>query len=113
MLDAIAGADLVLIAPSNPVVSIGTDPGGARASGEALRADSGAGGRGVAGDRGSAPVRGHADKCLAAIGVECSAEGVGRHYGARSDGGLLDAFLIAEGDTADDPGRARRRTGRC
>jgi LPPG:FO 2-phospho-L-lactate transferase len=53
---------------------------------------------------GSAPVRGHADKCLAAIGVECSAEGIGRHYGARSNGGLLDAFLIAEDDTADIPG---------
>jgi LPPG:FO 2-phospho-L-lactate transferase len=53
---------------------------------------------------GSAPVRGHADKCLAAIGVECSAEGIGRHYGARTDGGLLDAFLIAEDDTADIPG---------
>jgi LPPG:FO 2-phospho-L-lactate transferase len=49
-------------------------------------------------------VRGHADSCLAAIGVESSAEGVGRHYGARSDGGLLDGWLIADGDTADVPG---------
>ena len=53
---------------------------------------------------GSAPVRGHADRCLAAIDVECSAEGIGRHYGARRHGGILDGFLIAEDDTADIPG---------
>jgi LPPG:FO 2-phospho-L-lactate transferase len=61
---------------------------------------------------GGAPVRGHADACLAAIGVECSAQGVGRHYGARRSvgpgvgggGGILDAFLVAEEDTADVPG---------
>ena len=50
VLDAIAAADLVLIAPSNPVVSIGTIlavPGIA----EALARDPGTGGRGVAGDR--------------------------------------------------------------
>jgi LPPG:FO 2-phospho-L-lactate transferase len=45
-----------------------------------------------------------ADACLPVIGVEVSAEGVGRHYGARKDGGLLDGWLIAEGDTADLPG---------
>ena len=102
VLAAIAGADLVLIAPSNPVVSIGTIlaiPG----IEAALRATS-APVVGVSPVIGSAPVRGHADKCLAAIGVECSAEGIGRHYGARSRGGLLDAFLIAEDDTADIPG---------
>ena len=39
-----------------------------------------------------------ADACLTAIGVETSAEAVGRHYGARSEGGLLDGWLV---DTAD------------
>ncbi|MEP6561747.1 MAG: 2-phospho-L-lactate transferase [Nakamurella sp.] len=102
VLAAIADADLVLIAPSNPVVSIGTIlavPGVAAAL-HTTRAPV----IGVSPVIGSAPVRGHADKCLAAIGVECSAEGIGRHYGARRDGGLLDAFLIAEDDTADIPG---------
>ena len=33
-----------------------------------------------------------------------SAEGVGRHYGARKDGGLLDGWFIHETDTADVPG---------
>jgi LPPG:FO 2-phospho-L-lactate transferase len=39
-----------------------------------------------------------ADKCLAAIGVECSAAGVGGLYGARSDGGVLDGWLVDESD---------------
>ena len=59
---------------------------------------------GVAPLIGGAPVRGHADACLAAIGVDCTAEAVGRHYGARSTGGILDGYLIAETDEADIPG---------
>jgi len=94
VLDAIAGADVVVLPPSNPVVSIGTVlqvPGIA----EALRDKTVVG---VSPVIGGAPVRGMADACLSAIGVETSAEAVGRHYGARSDGGLLDAWLV---DTAD------------
>ena len=45
-----------------------------------------------------------ADRCQPALGIEVSAEGVGRHYGARSDGGLLDAWLVAPDDVADVPG---------
>jgi LPPG:FO 2-phospho-L-lactate transferase len=45
-----------------------------------------------------------ADACLPAIGVGVSAEGVGRHYGARKDGGLLDGWLIHDTDTANVPG---------
>jgi LPPG:FO 2-phospho-L-lactate transferase len=48
-------------------------------------------------------VRGMADACLAAIGVETSAEAVGLHYGARSAGGLLDAWLVDEVDVAALP----------
>lgn len=102
VLDSIAGADLVLIAPSNPVVSVGpilAVPGIA----DALRATT-APVVGVSPIIGAAPVRGHADKCLQAVGVPVSAEGVGRHYGARSAGGLLDAYLIADGDRATVPG---------
>jgi LPPG:FO 2-phospho-L-lactate transferase len=43
---------------------------------------------------GGAPVRGMADKCLAAIGVETSAVGAGAHYGAA----LLDGWLVDERD---------------
>lgn len=102
VLDAIAQADVVLLAPSNPVVSIGTIlavPGIA----DAVRSTP-APVVGVSPIIGGAPVRGHADACLAAIGVPCTAEGVGRHYGARPDGGLLDAWLVAPDDTADVPG---------
>jgi LPPG:FO 2-phospho-L-lactate transferase len=47
---------------------------------------------------GGAPVRGMADRCLAVLGVECSAAGVGRLYGGRASGGLLDGWLVAEED---------------
>jgi LPPG:FO 2-phospho-L-lactate transferase len=54
---------------------------------------------------GGSPVRGMADKCLAAVDVECSAEGVGRLYGARGAGGVLDGWLVDSVDaqtTVDD-----------
>jgi len=94
VLEAIAEADVVVLPPSNPVVSIGTVlqvPGIA----EALRAKTVVG---VSPIVGGAPVRGMADACLTAIGVATSAEAVGRHYGARAEGGLLDGWLV---DTAD------------
>jgi LPPG:FO 2-phospho-L-lactate transferase len=100
VLDAIAKADVLLLPPSNPVVSIGTIlavPGirDALVSAPAPLV-------GVSPIVGGAPVRGMADACLAAIGVEVSAEAVGRHYGARSGAGsgdgLLDAWLV---DTSD------------
>jgi LPPG:FO 2-phospho-L-lactate transferase len=96
VLDAIAGADVVLVAPSNPVVSIApilAVPG--------LRAALTTGPAPVVGVSpiiGGAPVRGMADKCLAAVGVECTASGVGGLYGARKGEGILDAWLV---DTAD------------
>ena len=66
--DAIAAADVVLIAPSNPVVSIGPilDVPGIR---QALAATS-APVVGVSPIIGGRVVRGMADVCLAAIGVE-------------------------------------------
>ena len=104
--EAIAEADIVLLAPSNPVVSIGSilEIPGAR---DALRETSAkiVGISPIVADR---PLRGMADRCLTAIGVETSAEAVGRHYGARADGGLLDGWLVHTGDTADVPGVATR-----
>lgn len=94
VLEAIAAADVVVLPPSNPVVSIGSVlqvPGIA----EALRSKTVVGLSPIVG---GAPVRGMADACLSAIGVETSAEAVGRHYGARSDGGLLDGWLVDTGD---------------
>ncbi len=96
VLDAIAGADLVVIPPSNPVVSIGTILAvpGIR---EAL-ATTTAPVIGLSPIIGGAPVRGMADKVLAAIGVETTADAVATHYGSRRDGGLLDGWLVAEED---------------
>ena len=94
VLDAIAAADVVVLPPSNPVVSIGTVlqvPGIA----DALRTRPVVG---VSPIVGGAPVRGMADACLSAIGVATTAEAVGRHYGARAQGGLLDGWLV---DTSD------------
>jgi LPPG:FO 2-phospho-L-lactate transferase len=107
VLEAISGADVVLLPPSNPVVSIGTilQVTGIR---EALRTTA-APVVGVSPIVGGAPVRGMADACLSAIGVETSAAAVGRHYGARAGdltagsgtGGLLDGWLVDEaGDAA-------------
>jgi LPPG:FO 2-phospho-L-lactate transferase len=100
--EAFAAADAVLLAPSNPVVSVGTILGvpGLRA---ALLATPG---RvvGVSPIVAGSVVRGMADRCLPVVGVEVSAEGVGRHYGARSAGGLLDAWLVHTGDRASVPG---------
>lgn len=49
-------------------------------------------------------MRGMADECLEVIGVETSAEAIGRHFGARSDTGILDGWLIHSSDEADVPG---------
>jgi LPPG:FO 2-phospho-L-lactate transferase len=50
---------------------------------------------------GGKPLRGMADACLSVIGVESTAQAVGRHYGARGGTGILDCWLVAEGDHAD------------
>ncbi|GAA1729409.1 2-phospho-L-lactate transferase [Microbacterium paludicola] len=111
-LDAITRADVILIAPSNPVVSVGpvlAVPG----MREALRAAS-APIVGASGIISGAVVRGMADACLAAIGVDTSAEAVARHYGARRDAGLLDGWLVDESDaSALDPLQAAGITARA
>ncbi|MDN3355517.1 2-phospho-L-lactate transferase [Actinomadura sp. DC4] len=90
VIEAIEAADLVLLPPSNPVVSVGTilSVPGIRAAVAAKTVV------GVSPIIGGAPVRGMADACLTAIGVETSAGAVAGHYG--SD--LLDGWLV---DTAD------------
>lgn len=100
VLDAIAAADVVLIAPSNPVVSIAP----VLAVPELREAVAGGPAPvvGVSPIIGGAPVRGMADKCLAVVGVACTAAGVGGLYGARDSGGLLDGWLVdpVDADTA-------------
>ncbi|MFC0527964.1 2-phospho-L-lactate transferase [Phytohabitans kaempferiae] len=99
VLDALAAADVVLVAPSNPVVSIapilavpGLREAVAAASAPVI---------GFSPIIGGAPVRGMADKCLAIVGAECTAAGVGRLYGPD----LLDGWLVDTTDEgADVPG---------
>jgi LPPG:FO 2-phospho-L-lactate transferase len=57
---------------------------------------------------GGKPLRGMADACLSVIGVESTAQAVGRHYGARGATGILDCWLIHEGDEAEIEGVAVR-----
>ncbi|BFV58993.1 2-phospho-L-lactate transferase [Kitasatospora sp. CMC57] len=94
VLEAIAGADVILFPPSNPVVSIGTILAvpGIRQAVSAASAPV----VGLSPIIGGAPVRGMADKVLAAVGVEATAEAVALHYG--SD--LLDGWLVDTADTA-------------
>jgi LPPG:FO 2-phospho-L-lactate transferase len=96
--EAIADADVVLIAPSNPVVSIGAILAvpGIRS---ALRST-------AAPVIGYSPIvagkalRGMADECLSVIGVDTTSEAVGAHYGARSGVGVLDGWLVDQGEAA-------------
>ena len=90
VLEAIDEADLILLPPSNPVVSIGiilAIPGIA----DAVRAKTVVG---VSPVIGGAPVRGMADACLAAIGVKTTAAAVAGHYGPE----LLDGWLVDASD---------------
>ena len=105
--EALRDADLVVLPPSNPVVSVGTILGvpGVR---DALRATS-APVVGVSPIVGRSHVRGMAEQMLTSIGVEVSATGVGLHYGARERGGVLDGWLLA--DTDDDATEAVSRLG--
>jgi LPPG:FO 2-phospho-L-lactate transferase len=102
VLEAITEADVVLLPPSNPVVSIGTILGvpGIR---EALRGAE-APIVGVSPIVAGAHVRGMASQLLTAIGVETSAAAVAAHYGSRAGGGVLDGWLVDERD-ADQVGR--------
>ncbi|RKT17620.1 LPPG:FO 2-phospho-L-lactate transferase [Streptomyces sp. 1114.5] len=93
VLEAIADADVILFPPSNPVVSIGTILAvpGIREAVAAAPAPV----VGLSPIIGGAPVRGMADKVLAAVGVEATAEAVALNYGAE----LVDGWLV---DTADE-----------
>ncbi len=97
VVEAIQNADAVLLPPSNPVVSIGA----ILAVGEIRQAlqSTPAPVVGVSGIVSGRPVRGMADACLTAIGVETSAAGVAAHYGARP-AGILDGWLLDDADAS-------------
>jgi LPPG:FO 2-phospho-L-lactate transferase len=92
VLDAIAAADVVLVPPSNPVVSVGTVLAvpGVRKALESTPAPV----VGLSPLVGGSVVRGMADKLLPALGVPVDAGAVARHYGPA----LLDGWLVDEVD---------------
>jgi LPPG:FO 2-phospho-L-lactate transferase len=104
--ESLEQANLILLAPSNPVVSIGpilAVPGLRDALQQAPAPVVG-----FAGILGGAPVLGMAHRLLPAIGVEVDAAAVGLHYGARSRGGVLDAWAM---DSADSSSADRVQQG--
>lgn len=96
VVDAILGADRVILPPSNPIVSTGAILAVDEIA-QAVR-DTAAPVVGVSPIIGGAAVRGMADQLLTGLGLDISASGVARHLGARRDGGVLDGWLV---DTAD------------
>jgi LPPG:FO 2-phospho-L-lactate transferase len=90
---------VVVIPPSNPVVSVGTILGvpGIR---DALRSTS-APVVGLSPIVAGTHVRGMAAQMLTAIGVETSAAAVAEHYGSRGAGGLLDGWLVDVRDSGE------------
>ncbi|UDY22749.1 2-phospho-L-lactate transferase [Nocardioides sp. Kera G14] len=97
VLDAIAEADLVILPPSNPIVSVGTilSVAGVRENLIATKAKV----VGLSPIIGGHHVHGMAEQMLTAQGIEVSAAGVGLHYGARGHGGVLDGWLMDSSDT--------------
>jgi LPPG:FO 2-phospho-L-lactate transferase len=102
VLEAITEADAVLLAPSNPVVSIGSVLA-IPAIRRAVRSTT-ARVIGLSPIIGGRAMRGMAETCLATIGVQCEAGAVGAYYGARVAGGILDGWLVHTGDAATVPG---------
>jgi len=88
VLASIAEADLVVVCPSNPVVSIGpilAIPGVRDAVAARRRAAVG-----ISGIVGGGPVSGMADKLMPAAGIEVTAAGVAEHYRELVSAWLLD-----------------------
>lgn len=97
VIESIEQADRVILAPSNPVVSVGAILTIDEVRQAILRTSARV--IGISPIIAGSVVRGMADACLSSIGVDTSAAAVGVHYGARSGGGLLDAWLVDTSDT--------------
>jgi LPPG:FO 2-phospho-L-lactate transferase len=123
VVDALGAAELIVIAPSNPIVSVGPilAVGGVRGALESARR------RGVAivavsGIVGGHALKGPADRMLASLGHEPSALGVARLYADLADGFVIDdvdahhrpaiealglSVLVTDTIMTDDASRAR------
>jgi LPPG:FO 2-phospho-L-lactate transferase len=96
--EAFRTADVIVVAPSNPIVSIGPILAVPGLLGEIASArERGVPAVGVSGIVGGKALRGPADRMLATLGDESSALGVARRYTAV---GLLDMFVIDRADAS-------------
>ena len=97
----IPDAYVVLIPPSNPVVSVGPIIA-IPAIRDALRSTA-APVVGVSPILGGSAVRGMANQLLGGLGVEVSASGVAGFHGGRAAEGILDGWLIDHSDADQAP----------
>ncbi|TXL60685.1 2-phospho-L-lactate transferase [Aeromicrobium terrae] len=106
VLAALESADVILAAPSNPIVSIGpiVSVPGMR---DAL-SDAKAPVVGVSPIIGGAALRGMADQLLDALGIEISATGVARYHGDLLDGWLVDTEDADQVDAIEAAGITAR-----
>jgi len=96
--EALRAAEVIVVAPSNPIVSIGPILAVPGLLGEIAAARArGVPAVGVSGIVRGKALRGPADRMLATLGDESSALGVARRYAAV---GLLDVFVIDRQDEA-------------
>jgi LPPG:FO 2-phospho-L-lactate transferase len=93
LLEAIAGADALVLCPSNPVASIGPILAvpGVRSALRSRRSDV----VGISGIVGGAPLSGMADKLMPVAGVEVTAAGAAEYYA-----GALGAWVVDDADAA-------------
>jgi LPPG:FO 2-phospho-L-lactate transferase len=96
VVDALGGAEGVILAPSNPIVSLG--PILAVAGIAAAVRDTAAPVAAISPIVGGAAIKGPADRMLRDLGHEVSAAGVAAYYGE-----LLDAFVLDTVDAALAP----------
>ncbi|HEY2888705.1 MAG TPA: 2-phospho-L-lactate transferase [Candidatus Limnocylindrales bacterium] len=123
VLDALEAAAIIVIAPSNPIVSVGPILAvhGLRAAIERARA-AGTPVVAISGIVGGRALKGPADRMLASLGHESSALGVARIYAGLATAFVLDPVdralvpaiealgmrtLVTDTIMTDDPGRAR------
>lgn len=103
VLDALATADVIVIAPSNPWLSV--DPvlavPGIREALAAARAPVIA----VSPVRGGEAFKGPTAKIMGELGLAVESAAIARHYG-----GLIDAMLVDAADPIDQPSLTVRRT---
>ncbi len=101
VLRAICDADVIVLPPSNPIVSIGAILGVAEIAAAVRAAPAPV--VGVSPIVGGSAVSGMADQLLRGLAIENTAAGVALHYGPRQHGGCLDGWLVHTSDEHELP----------